>query len=101
LKEFLDVVRKFKVENDVPIFVNEYGGIRFKKGFPNYIKDLHNIFIDDGFHFAFYVWKSEWGEIDGNTFDEFNYEKGSSNESKSNMPNELIKEFERVWKLKR
>jgi len=101
LKKFLDAVRKFKVENDVPIFVNEYGGIRFKKGFLNYIKDLHNIFIDDGFHFAFYVWKSEWGEIDGNTFDEFNYEKGSSNESKSKMPNELIKEFERVWKLKR
>ncbi len=100
LRNFLQPVIEFKQKNNVPIFVNEYGGIRYKNGFLDYLRDLHNIFLDNGFHFAFYIWKSEWGEIDGNSFDDFNYQKGT-NSSTSKRTNELMNEFQRVWKLNR
>lgn len=101
LRNFLSSVNNFKKKYGVPVFVNEYGGIRFKKGMINYIKDLHKIFLENGFHFAFYVWKSEWGEIDGNSFDEYNYEKGTDREkdltSTKRNDNELLKELQFIW----
>lgn len=100
LRIFLQPVINFKEQLDVPIFVNEYGGIRYKNGFVQYLKDLHQIFLENGFHFAYYVWKSEWGELDGNSFDDFNYQKGSDL-STSKKENELMQEFQRVWKMKR
>lgn len=101
LRNFLKPVIKFKEKYDVPIFVNEYGGIRSKKGFIQYLKDLHQIFQENGFHFAYYVWKSEWGELDGNIFDDYNYEKGSERENSKNSVNELIEEFKKVWNINR
>ncbi|MGB9664686.1 MAG: glycoside hydrolase family 5 protein [Ignavibacteria bacterium] len=104
LKNFLSIVNNFKLKYSVPIFVNEYGGIRFKKGMINYIKDLHQIFLESGFHFAFYVWKSEWGEIDGNSFDEYNYEKGTErlrdlNSLDKRNDNKLLKELQFIWRI--
>jgi len=104
LEKFLKPVIEFKEKYNVPIFVNEYGGIRFKKGMVNYIKDLHKIFVKNGFHFAFYVWRSEWGETDGNTFDEYNFEKGNEktiDSNKENNHNELLNELKTIWKMKR
>lgn len=98
LKEFLKPVIEFKQNYNIPIFVNEYGGIRYKKGFLSYLKDLHNLFIENGFHFAFYVWRSEWLEIDGNSFDDFNYEKQRNLDKKS--INEILNEFRRAFKVK-
>lgn len=106
LEKFLKPVIDFKNNYNVPIFVNEYGGIRYKKGILNYLKDLHEIFLKFGFHFAFYVWKSDWGETDGRKFDEYNYEKGivldrDQNSDKDIRNNELLEELKRVWKTKR
>jgi hypothetical protein len=106
IKQFLNPVFEFKSKFNVPIFVNEYGGIRFKKGMINYIKDLHKIFFENGFHFAFYVWKSEWGEVDGNSFDEYNYEKGPEKENilsstDTKNYNELLDELKFIWHMKR
>ncbi len=99
LRVFLQPVLEFKEKHNVPVFVNEYGGIRYKKGLLNYLKDLHQIFKEHGFHFAYYVWKSEWLEIDGNSFDEFNYEKGlNKNEQFNTKDNKLLEEFIRIWK---
>lgn len=101
LKNFLQPVLKFKEMYNVPIFVNEYGGIRTKKGFITYLRDLHRIFLENGFHFAYYVWKSEWGEFDGNSFDDFNYEKGNYGNNLKKNVNELMEEFKQVWRLRR
>lgn len=104
LERFLKPVIEFKEKYNVPIFVNEYGGIRFKKGMVNYVKDLHKIFLRYGFHFAVYVWRSEWGETDGNRFDEYNYEKGSEkiiDLNSMNNHNELLNELKSIWKMKR
>lgn len=79
--------------------MNEYGGIKRKKGMINYLRDLHNIFLENKFHFAFYVWRSEWLETNGFSFDDYNYEKVVY--STNNGINEFIEEFKRVWKIKK
>ncbi len=96
LVDFLKPVVDFKNKHDIPVFVNEYGGIKFKKGFYSYLSDLHNLFLSNGFHFAYYVWRSGWGEIDGNTF--FDYDLQNSDIGENNR---LIEEFEKVWRTKR
>ncbi|MBM4174657.1 MAG: glycoside hydrolase family 5 protein [Ignavibacteria bacterium] len=97
-KDLFYNVIQFKKVNDVPIFINEYGGRRFKKGFLNYLKDLHSLFISEGFHFAFYIWKSEWGDVNGESFGDYNYLKGpDGNSINENHENELMDEFKRIW----
>lgn len=100
LEKFLNPVIKFKTKNNVPIFVNEYGGLHYKKGLLNYLNDLHNIFLKNGFHFAFYVWRSGWGEVDGRTIGDFDYQNNVNSKNKSSYKNEIIEEFRRVWKFK-
>jgi len=106
LEKFLSPVIEFKKKHTVPVFVNEYGGIRFKRGIVNYIKDLHKLFLRNGFHFAIYVWRSEWGEIDGSKFDEYNYEKGieikfNSTIKNGTNQNALLNELKSIWQMKR
>lgn len=99
LESYLFDVINFKKIHNVPVFVNEYGGIKYKKGIEHYINDLHEIFLKYGFHFAFYVWKSDWGELDGRTFDEFNYFKNFHKHYNILSTEEpLLKEFIKVWK---
>ncbi len=99
LKDLFYNVIEFKRNHSAPIFINEYGGIRFKKGFLNYLTDLHNLFLDNGFHFAFYIWKSEWGDVSGERYGDYNYLKGTNKENQlEEIDNELINEFKRVWK---
>jgi hypothetical protein len=99
LKDLFYNVIRFKAEHNVPIFINEYGGRRFKKGFLTYLQDLHSLFLQEGFHFAFYVWKSEWGNVHGEKFGDYNYLKGTAEKSNDeNHENELMNEFKRVWK---
>lgn len=99
LNNVIKPVFEFKQKYDVPIFVNEYGGIKRKKGMINYLRDLHNIFLENKFHFAFYVWRSEWLETNGFSFDDYNYEKVVY--STNSGINEFIEEFKRVWKIKK
>ena len=98
LVEYLSDVIKFKETHKVPIFVNEYGGIKNKKGMVDYIRHLHQIFIKQGFHFALYVYKSNWGELDGRTFGDFNYFEELKDEPSEVEGIKLLKEeFIKVW----
>ncbi len=101
LEKFLNPVFEFRIKNRVPIFVNEYGGLNYKKGLLNYLNDLHDIFLKYGFHFAFYVWQSGWGEVDGRTIGDFDYQNNENSKGKPDYKNEIIEEFRRVWKFKK
>lgn len=101
LENFLKPVIEFKTKNKVPIFVNEYGGLNYKKGLLEYLNDLHKIFIKYGFHFAFYVWRSGWGEVDGRTIGDFDYQNSVNSNTHKRSKNEIIEEFKRVWKSRK
>lgn len=101
LEKFLNPVIEFKIKDKVPIFVNEYGGLNYKKGLLNYLNDLNDIFLKYGFHFAFYVWRSGWGEVDGRTIGDFDYQNNENSKNKPDYKNEIIEEFRRVWKFKK
>lgn len=106
LENFLRPVIDFKAKYNVPIFVNEYGGILTKQGILLYLRDLNRIFLKHGFHFAFYVWKSGWGETNGEKFDDFSLDKenivgDTTNKEKQKNKNSLLEEFKQTWKFKR
>lgn len=101
LEDLLYNVIQFKKMFSVPIFINEYGGRRFKKGFLTYLQDLHSLFLQQGFHFAFYIWKSEWGNVNGEKFGDYNYLRGIDEKSfYENHENDLMNEFKKVWNKK-
>lgn len=102
LQNFLIPVKEFKKKYSVPIFVNEYGGIKTKNGFLQYLNDLHDIFIENGFHFAFYVWRSGWLELDGSSYENYNYEiLGESSKNLNDRENLILKEIKRSFQFNR
>lgn len=82
--------------------MNEYGGIKTKNGFLHYLNDLHDIFIENGFHFAFHVWRGGWLELDGNSYENYNYEiLGESSKNLNNWKNLILKEIKRSFQFNR
>jgi GH35 family endo-1,4-beta-xylanase len=67
ITEFLEPVRKFQQENDVPIFVGEFGCHHRVPSCVDYLQDLFAIFDDAGWGHTFYIWRDDEG---------FDYAKG-------------------------
>jgi len=72
LSNYMEYVYSFQKANNIPsnrILVGEFGAHRTSKGLPKYFSDLINIFIKNGWHFAFYAFRED-------TWDGMDYELG-------------------------
>ena len=72
LEDDLKPVIEFAEEHEVPVFVGEYGPMRWVPSGEQYLSDLMSIFEQHGWHYAYYVWRG-----DEEYFDGFNMEYGS------------------------
>jgi hypothetical protein len=71
LEENLHPVLEFSLKHQVPIYVGEYGAMRWVPGAANFIRDQINLFEEYGWNYAYYVWRG-----DDLYFDGFNMEYG-------------------------
>ena len=58
-KEGLAVVRRFQQKHDVPIFVGEFGGLRWVPGVDEYFRDQVELYEEWGWSWAHYIFR-EW-----------------------------------------
>lgn len=73
LAEILSPAVEFKKKYDVPIFVGEYGGVRFVPNIGHYISDMVSLFEKNNFSHAYY----DWGKDPGWDVDAFNLQYGT------------------------
>ena len=87
IEEFLEPVKTFQQENNIPIFVGEFGCHRAIPTCVDYMSDLLTLFSELGWSHTFYI----WGEDDG-----FDYRKGVSG-SETIETSEYLEIFREDW----
>jgi cysteinyl-tRNA synthetase len=71
LDENLQPVVDFAERHDVPIYVGEFGAMRWVPGAADFIRDQTSLFEKYGWNYAYYVWRGDEVYFDG-----FNMEYG-------------------------
>jgi hypothetical protein len=71
LEQDLLPVVEFGLTYDVPIYIGEFGAVRWVPGVLAYLRDRTGLFEEYGWNYAFYVWRG-----DETSFDGFNMELG-------------------------
>lgn len=93
LANILDPVEEFSREHDVPIFVGEFGALRWISESDKYQSDLMELFENYGWSYAYYVWRG-----DEQYFDGFNMELGTNPDNHSlEERNSHISLFTKQW----
>ncbi len=87
IEEFLQPVLAFQKENNVPIFVGEFGCNRRVASCITYLKDLLEIFEANGFSYTYYVW---------NLDDDFDYQKEVSGDGRV-AESQYMRLFKKYW----
>jgi hypothetical protein len=85
LEDKLIPVVEFAKAYDVPIFVGEYGPMRWVPGGEQYLSDLMDIFEQHRWHYAYYAWRG-----DEEYFDGFNMEYGPDPDNHTSVENNLL-----------
>jgi hypothetical protein len=92
LTERLSPVVKFSETYNVPVFVGEFGVLRWVPGAGQYILDLITLFEDYGWGYAYYTWRGDEPYFDG-----FNMEYGTHPENHTRVDNPLLEVFTVYW----
>ncbi len=87
IEEFLKPVLTFRDENNVPIFVGEFGCNRRIPSCAAYLKDLLEIFEENGFSYTHYIW---------NIDDDFDYQKEVSTDERV-AESRYMRLFKKYW----
>ena len=94
LVENLRPALEFAQQNDVPIYVGEFGAFRWVPGAVTYVSDEMSLFEQYGWNYAFYVWRG-----DDVGFDGFNVEYGlERNNHAPGSGNPLEQAFTDRWR---
>jgi endoglucanase len=104
LKEFLEPVRKWAKENNVPanrIIAEEFGINRSVEGSDRYLADLISVFNEYGWHWAFYAFREDtWEGMDyqlGNQAPKWKYWEALENGERPNR--EEIEVSNPIWNV--
>jgi hypothetical protein len=81
LEESLSPVAEFSDEYGVPIYVGEFGSMRWVPSAVEFHRDQTELFEEHGWNYAYYTWRTDDGEWDG-----FNLEIGTDPENHSGDP---------------
>lgn len=87
IEEFLEPVKTFQQENNVPIFVGEFGCNRRVPTCVNYLTDLFALFDDEGWGRTLYIWRDNDG---------FDYDKGVTGDERTE-DSEYLQLFREEW----
>jgi cysteinyl-tRNA synthetase len=88
-------VRNFAEQHQVPIYVGEFGALRWVPNAPDFLQDQMALFESYGWNYAVYVWRGDEPGFDG-----FNLEYGPDPDVHERMTdNELISRFVDNWAL--
>ncbi len=83
----------FSTTHDVPIYVGEYGAMRWLPGAANFVADQVSLFEANGWNYTYYVWRG-----DEPTFDGFNMEYGTDFAAHSAVtPNAILTSHTGHW----
>jgi aryl-phospho-beta-D-glucosidase BglC (GH1 family) len=94
LMQELHPATQFAKENQVPIFVGEFGVMRWVPNGAGYLRDITNNFELLGWNYTYYVWR-----FDEDNWDGFNLEHGPDPNIEINVQdNPIIKVFIEKWK---
>ncbi len=97
VEEDLGYGSSFGDEHAVPLYVSEFGSIRWVPDALSYHRDLLDIFEREGWNYAVYVWRGDDTE-DGETFDGFNLEYGTDPDNHTLLPgNALLSLYTTFW----
>jgi cysteinyl-tRNA synthetase len=95
LEENIRPVNEFAREHQVPIFVGEFGLLRWVPNAPAFLQDQISLFEETGWNHAAYVWRGDEPDFDG-----FNLEYGPDPGAHSAIPdNPLLTLFRQQWTL--
>jgi hypothetical protein len=104
LKEFLEPVREWAKENNVPanrIIAEEFGINRSVEGSDRYLADLISVFNEYGWHWAFYAFREDtWDGMDyqlGNQAPKWKYWEALENGERPNR--EEIEVSNAIWNV--
>lgn len=93
LEENYRPVQEFAQQHGVPIYVGEFGAVRWVPGVVEYLRDLTNIFEQAGWNYAVYVWRGDEPDFDG-----FNLELGlDPSDHTPDTDNPLLGLFRERW----
>ena len=93
LEESYRPVREFAQQHDVPIYVGEFGAIRWVPGAAAFLRDQTELFEQYGWNYAVYVWRGDEPYFDG-----FNLEVGPDSENHVlDLDNPLLQIFRERW----
>lgn len=88
-------VRQFVEQYDVPIYVGEFGALRWVPNAVDYLRDQMGFFEEYGWNYAVYVWRGDESGFDG-----FNLEFGPDpDDHQQDLQNDLMGIFLDKWAL--
>lgn len=88
-------VREFAQQHKVPIYVGEFGALRWTPGATSFLFDQMDLFEQYDWNYAVYVWRGDEPDFDG-----FNLEYGSDQSNHAPLPdNPLLRIFRDRWAL--
>jgi hypothetical protein len=94
-EEYLSPVIDFAAKHDVPIYVGEFGAMRWVPNAEIFLRDEIEIFEQHGWNYAYYVWRGDEPDFDG-----FNLEYGADPDNHTSQPgNPLFSLFTAQWSL--
>jgi cysteinyl-tRNA synthetase len=95
LNENYHPVRQFAEQYNVPIYVGEFGALRWVPNAVDYLRDQMDLFEAYGWNYAVYVWRGDEPGFDG-----FNVEYGPNPDShEQDLNNDLLRIFLENWAL--
>jgi hypothetical protein len=93
LEENYQPVHEFAQQHDVPIYVGEFGAVRWVPDAAAFLHDQTDLFEQYGWNYAVYVWRGDEPDFDG-----FNLEYGPDPENHAPSPdNPLLGVFFDRW----
>ncbi len=95
LEENYRPVRQFAQQHNVPIYVGEFGALRWVPDVTTFLYDQMDLFEQYGWNYAVYVWRGDEPYFDG-----FNLEYGPDPANHTAIPdNPLLRIFRDRWTL--
>lgn len=95
LEENYRPVREFAQQHNVPIYVGEFGALRWVPDVTTFLSDQMELFEQYGWNYAVYVWRGDEPDFDG-----FNLEYGPDPTNHASvLDNPLLRIFRDHWAL--
>ena len=86
-------VTEFALRHNVPVYVGEFGAMRWVPGIVAFLRDQTELFEQHGWNYAVYVWRGDEPDFDG-----FNLEFGTDPDNHVPIPdNPLLGVFRERW----